>query len=91
MVVEAPCLPAVGRDGGLAFTVLVDWYGKCTTFRPLSAIGMGHFGGSEMAIPHAKPGDVIDVRPLGAALATTKYQGGHFLLQWEVMARRLPQ
>jgi len=25
-----------------------------------------------MAIPHAKPGDVIDVRPLGAALATTK-------------------
>jgi quercetin dioxygenase-like cupin family protein len=25
-----------------------------------------------MAIPHANPGDVIDVRPLGAALATTK-------------------
>jgi quercetin dioxygenase-like cupin family protein len=25
-----------------------------------------------MAIPHAKPGDLIDVRPLGAALATTK-------------------
>ncbi|MGV3485099.1 MAG: cupin domain-containing protein [Planctomycetaceae bacterium] len=25
-----------------------------------------------MAIPHAKPGDVIDVRPLGSALATTK-------------------
>jgi quercetin dioxygenase-like cupin family protein len=25
-----------------------------------------------MAIPHAAPGDVIDVRPLGPALATTK-------------------
>ena len=25
-----------------------------------------------MAIPHAKPGDVIDVRPLGSALATAK-------------------
>ena len=25
-----------------------------------------------MAIPHAAPGDVIDVRPLGQALATTK-------------------
>lgn len=25
-----------------------------------------------MAIPHAKPGEVIDVRPLGAALADTK-------------------
>jgi quercetin dioxygenase-like cupin family protein len=25
-----------------------------------------------MAIPHAKPGDVIGVRPLGAALATAK-------------------
>lgn len=25
-----------------------------------------------MAIPHANPGDVIDVRPLGADLATTK-------------------
>src|SRR5690349_13416000 len=25
-----------------------------------------------MAIPHAQPGDVIDVRPLAAALATTK-------------------
>ncbi|MHB1199198.1 MAG: cupin domain-containing protein [Polaromonas sp.] len=25
-----------------------------------------------MAIPHATPGDVIDVRPLGAALATTR-------------------
>jgi quercetin dioxygenase-like cupin family protein len=25
-----------------------------------------------MAIPHAKPGDVIDVRPLGSALLTTK-------------------
>jgi quercetin dioxygenase-like cupin family protein len=25
-----------------------------------------------MAIPHAKPGDVIDVRPLGPALATAK-------------------
>ena len=25
-----------------------------------------------MAIPHAGPGDVIDVRPLGAALATTR-------------------
>lgn len=24
-----------------------------------------------MAIPHAKPGEVIDVRPLGAAIATT--------------------
>lgn len=24
-----------------------------------------------MAIPHAKPGEVIDVRPLGAALAST--------------------
>lgn len=25
-----------------------------------------------MAIPHATPGDVIDVRPLGAALAATR-------------------
>lgn len=25
-----------------------------------------------MAIPHANPGDVIDIRPLGAALATSK-------------------
>lgn len=25
-----------------------------------------------MAIPHAKPGEVIDVRPLGAGLATAK-------------------
>jgi quercetin dioxygenase-like cupin family protein len=25
-----------------------------------------------MAIPHASPGDLIDVRPLGAALATTR-------------------
>jgi quercetin dioxygenase-like cupin family protein len=25
-----------------------------------------------MAIPHAQPGEVIDVRPLGSALATTK-------------------
>ena len=25
-----------------------------------------------MAIPHANPGEVIDVRPLGAALTTTK-------------------
>jgi len=25
-----------------------------------------------MAIPHAQPGEVIDVRPLGAALATVK-------------------
>ena len=25
-----------------------------------------------MAIPHAQPGEVIDVRPLGTALATTK-------------------
>lgn len=25
-----------------------------------------------MAIPHANPGDVIDVRPLGAALAATR-------------------
>lgn len=25
-----------------------------------------------MAIPHATPGEVIDVRPLGAALATTR-------------------
>lgn len=25
-----------------------------------------------MAIPHATPGDVIDVRPLGAALASTR-------------------
>jgi quercetin dioxygenase-like cupin family protein len=25
-----------------------------------------------MAIPHAQPGEVIDVRPLGAALASTK-------------------
>jgi quercetin dioxygenase-like cupin family protein len=25
-----------------------------------------------MAIPHAQPGDVIDVRPLGPALATTR-------------------
>jgi quercetin dioxygenase-like cupin family protein len=25
-----------------------------------------------MAIPHAKPGEVVDVRPLGAALATTE-------------------
>lgn len=24
-----------------------------------------------MAIPHAKPGEVVDIRPLGAALATT--------------------
>jgi hypothetical protein len=24
-----------------------------------------------MAIPHAKPGEVVDVRPLGEALATT--------------------
>ena len=27
---------------------------------------------SDMAIPHAKPGDVIDVRPLGPAVAPTK-------------------
>jgi quercetin dioxygenase-like cupin family protein len=26
----------------------------------------------EMAIPHARPGEVIDVRPLGAALVKTK-------------------
>ena len=25
-----------------------------------------------MAIPHAKPGDVVDVKPLGSALPTTK-------------------
>ena len=25
-----------------------------------------------MAIPHAQPGEVVDVRPLGAALAETK-------------------
>ena len=25
-----------------------------------------------MAIPHAKPGEVVDVRPLGSALATTE-------------------
>src|ERR1700674_2063133 len=25
-----------------------------------------------MAIPHAKPGEVVDVRPLGAALASTE-------------------
>ena len=33
-----------------------------------------------MAIPHANPGDVIDLRPLGAALATTKT---HTLLKTE--------
>lgn len=33
-----------------------------------------------MAIPHANPGGVIDVRPLGAALATTKT---HMLLKTE--------
>lgn len=33
-----------------------------------------------MAIPHANPGDVIDVRPLGTALATTKT---HTLLKTE--------
>ena len=25
-----------------------------------------------MAIPHAKPGDIVDVRPLGSALASTQ-------------------
>lgn len=25
-----------------------------------------------MAIPHARPGEIVDVRPLGAALATTE-------------------
>src|SRR5512144_22045 len=29
-------------------------------------------GGFPMAIPHAKPGEVIDVRPLGSALAQAK-------------------
>jgi quercetin dioxygenase-like cupin family protein len=33
-----------------------------------------------MAIPHANPGDVIDVRPLGAALTTAKT---HTLLKTE--------
>ena len=33
-----------------------------------------------MASPHANPGDVIDVRPLGTALATTKT---HTLLKTE--------
>src|SRR6266436_1876870 len=28
-------------------------------------------GGTAMAIPHAKPGEVVDVRPLGSALAST--------------------
>jgi len=25
-----------------------------------------------MAVPHAKPGEIIDIRPLGASMATTK-------------------
>jgi quercetin dioxygenase-like cupin family protein len=34
-----------------------------------TACGVGAKGASVMAIPHAQPGEVIDVRPLGPALA----------------------
>src|SRR4051812_1162537 len=36
---------------------------------PRTAVGGGAEGESVMAIPHALPGEVIDVRPLGTALA----------------------
>lgn len=40
--------------------------------RPAAFGGRDVKGASLMAIPHAKPGEVINVRPLGSALADTK-------------------